>query len=316
MGSTEQHLERWQAEGLLDAATAQRIRDFEAPRERERAGERPGIMEALIYLGLAVVSVGVIVLLTSNWDVLETWARITVMVVPAALATLVGQVMRTSDQPEIRRGGWVAWLVAVALFAGAAAVIGNESDWESKDQALAAGIVATALALAMWALEPQHPQVIGVAGSLFLLCVALAARADEANLAIGSGLISVIGLAGIILAELGLLTPRFTARAIAAAALAVASFYIGVDPDVSNAFEAVVFVAGAVLVVASIRFGVFVYMLFGVAAVFAGLIQVMLSHIDDPTLAALGLMVVGTLLIAGVLLLARFRPWQHERVAA
>jgi uncharacterized membrane protein len=313
MGSTEEHLQRWLGEGLIDAPTADRIRLHEAAAQRETVGERPGVMEALIYLGLAVVGAGVIVLLTSNWDDLESWARILVVGVPAALAVVVGQGMRTAEQAELRRGGWVAWLAAVALTGGTAAVAANETGWEGDNQALAAGIVATVLALAMWAFEPQHPQVVGMAGALSLLGGAVGAKAGDYELFIGAGLIAVTGLAALLLTEAGLLTPRLSARVLGAAGLGVGAFYMGIDADVGRWAVVFVFVAGGILVVASILAGTFIYMLFGVAALFFGLLRVMIEYVEDPTLRALGLMVVGTALIAGVLLAARFKPWQRAK---
>lgn len=316
MSSTEEHLRRWQDAGLLEADAAERIRAFEQEARREEGGERPGVMEALIYLGLAVVSVGVIVLAGSNWDDLESWARVAVIGVPALLALVVGQGMRTEQAAELRRGGWVAWLVAVALAGGTAAVWANEAGWDPESVALTAGIVATAFALAAWALEPQHPQVVALAGSFVLLGGGVGAKADDYQLFIGAGVVTLAGLAALLLAETGLLTPRLSARVLAGAGLAAGAFYMGIDGDIGRWAVVFVFAAGGILVVASIVGGTFIYMLFGVGALFFGLLRVMIEYVENPTLRALGLMAAGTLLIAGVLLAARFRPWQRRKAAA
>src|SRR6185295_9325717 len=91
--------------------------------------ERPGVMEVLVYLGVAVIAVGVFILIAISWDDLDGWARVAITAGPGLFALLVGQVMRASRAAGLKRGGEVAWLAATALLTAAVAVFGANNDW-------------------------------------------------------------------------------------------------------------------------------------------------------------------------------------------
>ncbi len=126
MARIEEHLQRWVEAGILKPQTAETIRMFERQQGEPEAGERPGVLEALLYLGVVVLSVGVFSLFTQNWENLESWARVTAIGVPTLLLLGVGAVLRSSKEPQLERGGQAAWLATVALFAGFAAVTIHE----------------------------------------------------------------------------------------------------------------------------------------------------------------------------------------------
>jgi len=316
MARTDEHLKQWRQAGLLDEAAAARIEAFEEAAALRVKSERPGVIEALIYLGLAVIGVGAAVLAGSNWEHLEGWARIIVLAVPGALGLAAGQVMRTSEQPGFRRGGHMAWVLAAALLTGAVAVSASEADWEGESVVLAAGLAATAIAIALWMLAPSYPQIVGMAGGLFLLSMAVAANSIDHEQLFGAGTITLFGGAGLALVELNLLTPKLAGQALTGLAFAGGAFFAGLDDTVPGWVQVVTFIAGGALIALSIRRSVLLYMAFGVGAVFLGLIATILRHVDDPTVAALLLMLIGVLLIAGVLLLARLRPWARKEAAA
>jgi len=79
-----EHLRRWREAGLIDEAAAGRIAAFEREHAGERpaaagdAGERPGALEALLYLGLAAAAAGIIVLVAMQWSELRPWSRLAV----------------------------------------------------------------------------------------------------------------------------------------------------------------------------------------------------------------------------------------------
>ena len=56
------YLKRWRAAGLIDDTTADSIRACEAAGSKKQPNEeeRPSLIEALLYLGLVVVAVGVV----------------------------------------------------------------------------------------------------------------------------------------------------------------------------------------------------------------------------------------------------------------
>jgi hypothetical protein len=307
MASVEQHLRRWLDARLLDEAAAARIREYE--RETAPAEGRPGVLEVLVYLGLAVAAAGAVILVSTSWDELRDWARVAVLVVPGLLALALGWGLKASGSPGTHRGGHIALLVGGAMLAGAAAVLSDNAGEEARDNALAAGLVGVALALALWALSPSHPQVVGVGAAFVVLALSLAERPDEFSFAVGGLFLAAAGAAGMVLAELGWLQPQVSARALAGGGVAFGAFFAGFD---EGAVEAAALLAGLALVLAGIARGTLVYVAEGVGAVFAGLVASITRHVDDAATAALLLMVIGAGLLATVLLLAFLRPWARE----
>lgn len=313
MSSTQEHLERWLTAGLLDTAAADRIRAFEeAPAARQEArGARPGIMEVLVYLGLAVVFAGAAILVGTSYGDYETWAKIAVFLVPGALALAAGWALKTQDDPPLQRGGQLAWFVAVAFLTAAAAVSADAADASERQVALSAAVTALVLGGALWSLWPTHPQVLAVGGASLLFSMAIGSWAEDNDIPVVLGLVlSAFGLGYLVLAELGYFRPRTTARLVAAGALAFGTFMAGVEEGPA---EVLIFIAGAALIAAGVSRGAFVYVGFGVGAVFVGLIRTITMHVDSATQAAVSLMGVGVLLIATVILLALSRPWQRMR---
>lgn len=313
MASAEEHLERWRAAGILEEAAVERIRAFERDasraKGREEGGEGPGILEALIYLGIAVTAVGVIILVSTTWEDLKDWARTAVVAVPGLLALALGAGLLRLDRPGMVRGGHIAWLTGGALISGATALAADSAGWHTDDSQLATGIVATVLALALWAVSPGHPQVIGIAAGTYMLTIALGGRSDEFSFHVAGISLVLIGAAEMVATERGWLEPRLAARAAASAGVTWGAFFAGFEEGWA---ESLVFVAGAGVVGLSIWRGSLFYMLAGVAGVFGGLIATITRHVEDETTAATMLIVIGALLIASVVSIARFRPWDRQ----
>jgi Predicted membrane protein (DUF2157) len=307
MGKSEEHLDRWNAAGLIDDATAERVRAFE--RDRPAPGGRPTIIEAVVYLGLAVIGVGVTVLTGSEWENMDTWARVAVPAFGAAVALGAGQLFAAQGSPALRRGASFAWLLAVALITATAAVVCEERDVRGERIAIAAGAVGSAAAICLWVLRPTHASLVGIAAPLTLLSIGFAAEdGGESSFSTFGLSLAAFGAAGVLLAELGWLTPRVTARVLAGVAVAFGAFYSGVG-DANEWTQVLPFIGGGALVALSLSRGVFVYMAYGIGATFLGLVTVIVRNVEDVTVAAMLLIVIGVALLGGVLLLAKFRPW-------
>ena len=312
MTGFEEHLKRWLSADVIDETVADRIREFESERSgREQVADdnRPGLLEAIAYLGIAVVAVGVVIMVTVSWDDLEGWARVLVTAVPGVLALVLGQALRQTGRPGLVRGGHMAWLAAVALLGGTVAIVGANADWNEEDIALAGGIAAAAVAIVLWVFSASHPQVVAVCGSVFAAGMALGGRSDEFSFAVAGLSIAAMSVVGMVLAERGLLTPTLTARFLSALGVGWGTFFAGFE---SGVYEPLAFVAAATLVALSIQRRVLPYMLIGVALVFLGLVSSITRHSGDPTTAAAGLIVVGALLVGAVLVLARWQPWERR----
>lgn len=308
MGAIEDHLRDWRAAGLIDAEAEQRILAHERTRQLP-VQERPTVLEGLIYVGLAIIAVGVALLIASNWDNLPDWAKVLIPGAPALAGIAAGFVLRDSALPSMRRGAAVTWLVASALLATTAAVVGAIADWPAESVLFAAAITGTAVAVALWTAFPTNPQLIGMAAGMLLLSIWLGVEADTHGVATGSLAAAVVGVAAIALVEAGILRPVALARLLAALFTAGGAYLAGLDSGDAGWMELLVFVAALALVALSVQRAGFAYMVIGVLALFVGLTSSIGRHVDDPTIAALAFIVVGVGVIGAVMLLVKRRPW-------
>jgi hypothetical protein len=123
--------------------------------------------------------------------------------------------------------------------------------------------------------------------------------------------LAAFGLIALAAVESGMLTPRSSARLLAAAGLGFGAFFAGLPPSPPVAELLAIAVVG-VLLAAGLRYRSLVYIAFGVLTAFAGLMKLILRHIDDPTLAGLALVGIGLLLLVAILVLGSYKPWTRE----
>jgi uncharacterized membrane protein len=302
-------LRRWVEAGVLDAAAAERIRAFEAERgDREPA--RQLLLEAMTYLGLAVIGVGAAILAATQWGSLPGWARIVVLGAPAVAALVAGQALRHASSAPLRRGGSAAWLLAGVLAAGTAGVVGDEAGVSARVILLTVGITAMAVGLLLWYFEREPAQVAGLAASFLVFSAALAAWPDDAERSVPAfGVaLAVLAVGALLAAEARFLTPHRLAYPLFAIETGFGAWFAGLHGN--GAWAILVFLVAAAFVGASLALRRLGYMNVAVAAFFLGLVTVIVRHVDDPTVAALALMIVGLLLVAIVVALARLRPWE------
>lgn len=313
MERLEESLSRWTEAGILDAASAARIRDFEAGRVRpsEKEPSRPGAMEALLYLGLVVLGVGAFSLLAENWSELESWARVLALAVPFVLVLVAGSAMLRSSDPQLERGSQAAWLLAVALFAGLLAVTFNEyglgfSEDDERGWLLLVAVSTLLFACGLWVLNPSHAQVMAVAGACFFLGQAVGDWPDDYSQQYAGVTLLVAGAVGLALGELGWLTPQASARLFFGLLLMVGPFEAGVS-DGPIFFEVLAGCAAAAVIALGVMRGDFLPVLLGVAGAFVVLVSFIFEHFQDRLGAPLALMLSGGILVAGVMLLAVLR---------
>lgn len=324
MGQIDDLLQRWLSAGLIESGTAERIRSFEAERaraeERER-DDRPGVIEVLLYLGVAVLAVGVFALMAQNWPELQSGARVAALAVPTVVCLGGGALMRVSSEAGVRRAGQMAWLVAVGLAAGTMAVFFNEyhpGGLEFEDDREAMLIIAAsaaALALLLWVFSPTHAQVLALAAGVFFFAQAMGNWPDDYSEGLAGVTLLTIGVAAVALVELGLLRPRETSQLLFGAMAIAGPYQAGFIED-GIPFELLAFVVGAALITLGILRASFVYVLVGVAGLFVVLVTFIFEHFEDDIGAPLALILSGAILIGAVLLLARFRPTLRRRAPA
>lgn len=320
--SIESDLRRWREAGLIDASTVDSIRAFERARSSEHQ-EKPGAAEALVYLGLAAVSIGAFVLGALLWSELTFAGRFSVLLVVGLVLSGFGVLLTSNASPSMQRGGSVALFAAVPLLAGAIATALNEADLAGERTFLLTGFAVAAIAIAAWVYSPRSMQVLALGPALGFACIGLVAEAVEGDaisersaLALSAGLIAALALAWLILTEIEFMRPARVARVLGAVAL-VGSLYAGsFHGDLQVLFELLVLLAAGGLVAVSVARGIFDYIAIGVAGLFLGGVTIILKRVPDPVVGALVLILAGALLIGAVLLLARWKPWRREEMGA
>jgi uncharacterized membrane protein len=307
----EEDLRHWIRAGLIDASTGDRILAFEAQRsiEQQARSERPSLPELLVYLAAAITAAGVTVLAATNWESLSSPARIAVPAVAATAVFGAGSWLRRTQNAALVRGASLLWLLAGALIVGTVAIAAAEAGWSENDVALTSGAAAVITSVSLWAPMGMHPQIVGMGGAAFLFSTAVSTRAAEDwVVAVLGASLALFGLVALIATEFGVLVPVSSARLLAGAGLAVGAFFAGMPPSppVTELLALVVVVA---LVAAGIRCQSLVYVAFGVLTAFAGLLKLILRHVESPTLAGVALIVIGLSLLVAIASLYRIRPW-------
>jgi hypothetical protein len=323
VGDPREHIEAWRRAGLIDEPLAARLLEHERGRlasaSAAPAGEdRPGIIEALLYLGLTIAGAGVFFLIAQQWDELRSWSRLMLIAVPAVLSFVAGTAMLTSSEPGVRRGGNVAWLLTVALIAGSLAVGFNEfaTDDGLDDERwmiLAVATVTSVAALVLWAIAPSNPQVLAVAGSAIFFGEALGAWPDDYTQRLAGCTIAIAGLLLLAATEADVFRPRPLARAASAVLVGGGAFHAGIESAVK--WETLAFLAGAGLIAAGVWRRSFTYIATGTGTLLVALITFMFEHFEDRISAPLALMLSGGLVVAAVLVLIQVRGMVRARRA-
>jgi len=93
MPAIDDALQRWTSAGVLDAATAERIRAFEASRQHP-AGLRWQVLLALIF-GAIMLASGISLFVAAHWDELSPSARFTVVMLMLIVLHVGGLLARS-----------------------------------------------------------------------------------------------------------------------------------------------------------------------------------------------------------------------------
>lgn len=204
------HIERWQAAGVIDQATAERIRAWESEHAPSHASRFGRIAFAL---GGLLLAAGILLFVAANWDQMAPWSRFTLLAATvavvhlgaaavgsrsAALATtlhavgtaalgggifLAGQVFNLAEHwPE----GFLLWA------AGAAVAAWLVRGWP---QVLWVAILAPAWLLSEWiAGQAFRSMPIGVPlAGLFVLSIAYVAAVGPNRDATGRHALALLG---------------------------------------------------------------------------------------------------------------------------
>ena len=154
MPDIESLLTRWQSAGVLDAATAARIRAHEA---QSASNDSPGLkwqgVTALIF-GAILLACGVVLFVSAHWDELGPGARYTLVIAMVAVFHIAGGLARPSFHglsTALHAVGTVATGAAIALVGQ---IFNIQEHWP------AAVLLWALAALAGWALLRDQAQQI------------------------------------------------------------------------------------------------------------------------------------------------------------
>lgn len=196
MPDWERRLSHWSTAGLLDPATAARIREYELQRAAA-ARTRWSVWLALLF-GAVLLAAGVLLLVSASWDQVSPMVRLALVVAMVAAFHVAGAVV----SPWSERTALGLHLVGT-LTLGPAIFLAGEI--LNLDEHWPAGVMLWAIgALVAWLLRRDVPHfgLVAVLVPAWLLCE-WAAIGETGNLRT-----SVVGQAGAFLLALAYLTAR------------------------------------------------------------------------------------------------------------
>ncbi len=77
MASREEHLERWMRAGVVDAATAERVRAYEST--QEMPDEHRWQVEVMLSLGVILLVGGTMLFVGSHWNQVSEWQQLSLV---------------------------------------------------------------------------------------------------------------------------------------------------------------------------------------------------------------------------------------------
>ena len=200
------HLDRWVAEGLIDAAQATRIETAETPAagspaagspasESRAAGSRatgsraPMVAEALGYAGGVLAIAAGLYLVRDFWPNLSTGAVLAFAAAACAALGAGGAAVRATSDPALRRLRSVLWLLSTVSLAAFAGTLADQVwGFGPTSTTLVTAAVSAAYGATLWRRTRAVLQHLAVFASLAVLAGTVVARLDPGLGAWGPGL--------------------------------------------------------------------------------------------------------------------------------
>lgn len=156
--------------GFITAEQEEAILSFERAAAGTAAGRAPArvppVLEALGYLGSIFVIIGSVSLVSSFWDDLESWSRLTILGLTAAALTAAGLAVRDEGEPVLWRLRGFVLLLATGALAGFSGLLTVDSlDLRGGSVALIVGTAAAAHAGVLWSLKDRPAQHVACLGA-------------------------------------------------------------------------------------------------------------------------------------------------------
>jgi hypothetical protein len=298
----------WVAEGIITEEQADRIRAREGGRvlaPAARPSVMPLVIEALGYLGGALVVVATILIAGQYWEDMSDAVRLSLLGAAAVVLLVVGSFVpaRLGDLGARMRS--VVWLVSTGAVAGFLGVWGSQvADLHGTDLGLVVTAGTASYATVLFLVRPALLQQLAMMGLLGGTAIALLAKFVESDNWPGVGL-WVVGAAWLLLGQAGVLRPVQLARAGGAAMMV-----LGTMMTASNGADAgIVFSLAtvAVVIVLAVAFSDLVLLAVGALGAIRAIIVAVNEWFPNSLAAAIALLLVGGGLVATAIWIARRR---------
>lgn len=179
-GAARFWLRRWVEAGVLDAEQAARIGAFERdhpepvePGDNAPAPLMSAAVEALIYVGGAVILAAISVVMAGYWDQMGFAGRLAIPAAGTVILLAAGLLVprRWADAGVRMRAA--LWITGTATFFALMTIAVSRADWNSDTEMLTVTAVVTVLAAVLWLAHRAAPQQLAAFAAVTALGVAV-----------------------------------------------------------------------------------------------------------------------------------------------
>jgi hypothetical protein len=201
----QDRLAEWAAAGLIDAAQAERITRWEAAHHGAAPSPRRSVVvEALAYVGGAVIAAALVIVVFGYWDRFDRATHIAIPAAATALLLIAGMAIpRRLGDVGVRVRATV-WFVSVATWIGLLVVLADVPSIADDSRLMVVGGGAAIYAVALWLVHRTMLAHAASFGAVEFFAVSLAQPEHTAAVVIGL-VIAAVALAWGLAAWRGLL---------------------------------------------------------------------------------------------------------------
>jgi hypothetical protein len=182
----QERLEEWAAAGLIDAAHVERITRWEAARRGVApVPRRSVVVEALAYVGGAVIAAALVIVAFGYWDRFDRATHIAIPAAATAMLLIAGLATpRRLGAVGVRVRATV-WLVSVATCIGLLVVLVDVPSIAEDSRPMVVGGGAAIYALALWLVHRTVLQHAAAFGAVEFFAVSVVQPVRDAEIGIG-----------------------------------------------------------------------------------------------------------------------------------
>ncbi|MGD2059307.1 MAG: DUF2157 domain-containing protein [Acidimicrobiia bacterium] len=296
-------LGRWVDAGLIDLATAEAIESFEAQRSAEPDGVGRG-MEALAYLGSALVLIAVGLLASEFWDEITPWGRFWLAAGVTLVLSIVGWLLGRSETEAVARAQTFAWfLTALGVALTVTVAAGDIAELDGPDTFVFVASISFLASIVLWLLRESVLQMVAMGLGAYMTVVASISRIESAPEWVFGLSFAVLGSIWLVLTWTGFLKPTRTSYAVGAIGLLLISFPEAVEMP----WPLVGLIAGAGLMGISVMLRQNVLLGLGVLGLFIYIPMTIFELFGETVGVPFALLITGLVLLGVVLVTVRLR---------